>query len=171
MRADGQEHVFADRTNYERFHPEQPSSVDWCSIDAHYSPAVNGQPGDSTWSMVRRVEIHSQFRPLRVGITYQSASPFSVGSPWSQGGDFRKRESDRRKVFSWFYYPDTSLVVPLTFALVDSQQIQETIEVVYDTLAYPLQLSRDLTNFSARTIVSERHTFGVLSDSTDSQHN
>ncbi|MEK9139286.1 MAG: hypothetical protein AAB393_19375, partial [Bacteroidota bacterium] len=88
-----------------------------------------------------------------------SDSAFEVSSPWSHGGGrVGERESDKFKVFNWYSFPDTSLTVPFRFTLRNGGRVTSLLEVTYDTLAYPLRLSRALTNFQYRTIVSVSDT-------------
>lgn len=72
-----------------------------------------------------------------------------------------ERQTERVKTFSWYAFPDTSLVVPLTFTLKDTQKVSEAVEVVYDSLSYPLALERGLTYFTKRTILRREEKFGV----------
>jgi hypothetical protein len=167
MVADGREVVFDGRTNFHQFLPSQSSVVTWCSMDVNYWPGTKLDEKDSVWKMDREVTIHSRMRPYRVRVRYESASPFDVSSPWTyrEGNKFEK-ESDNAKVFSWYSFPDTLIVIPITFTLGDSQRVSEKIEVIFDSLAYPLRLNKDLTYFETSTVVTETHEFGVRSDST-----
>jgi hypothetical protein len=91
-----------------------------------------------------------------------------VSSPWAyRGSDKHEHESDNAKTFSWYSFPDTLIEIPITFTLGDSQRVSEKIEVIFDSLAYPLRLDKDLTYFEMSTMVTETHEFGVRSDSTD----
>jgi hypothetical protein len=116
---------------------------------------------DTTNVFARRIVLHSALRPLSVTVSYRSEKPFTAASPWVTG--VRRgvvADSGRYKTFSWYAFPDTPLVVPVTFTLRDSQKVHETVEVTYDSLAYPLSLGRDLTYFVKRTIVNAGATFG-----------
>jgi len=105
--------------------------------------------------------LHSVLRPLSVTVSYRSEKPFTVTSPWVTG---RRRgivaDSGRYKTFSWYAFPDTPLVIPVTFTLRDTQTVHETVEVTYDSLACSLALGRELTYFVKRTIVNAGATFG-----------
>jgi hypothetical protein len=155
----GKDTVFHGRTTFHAVHPVGKSDVAWCSVDAREFEAAGGTKDDTLRTLERRVDIHSQFRPLRVGITYASSAPFEVQSPWSHGADRGlRKETDRSKAFTWYSFPDTNLVVPVTFSMKAGQKITERIEVIYDSLAYPLVLDRALTNISKRTIVTSTDT-------------
>jgi hypothetical protein len=159
IKDNGKDTTFHGRTTFHKIRPVGQSAVTWCSVDAHEFEAITGTGDDSSRTLERRVDIHSRFRPYRVGITYGSSSPFEVQSPWAHGGDRRsRRESDRSKSFTWYSFPDTSLVVPVTFTMKVGQKITERIEVTYDSLAYPLVLDRTLTNIMKRTIVTSTDT-------------
>jgi len=62
-------------------------------------------------------------------------------------------DSAKNAVYTWYAFPDTPIVVPVTLKLRDSQSVRETVEITYDSLEYPLSLDRDMTYFLKRTIV------------------
>jgi hypothetical protein len=158
IRDEGQETVIHGRTLFHMVRPASGSAVSWCKIHAYEFKATGGR-GDSSRTLERMVDIHSELRPLRIGMTYSSMRPFEVQSPWAHGGDKRLgRESDRFKTFSWYSFPDTDLVVPLMFTIKEGQKITEHIEVTYDSLAYPLSVRRAFTNVSMRTYVASTDT-------------
>jgi hypothetical protein len=89
-------------------------------------------------------------------------SPFEVTSPWATRNDKAlEREGSHAKSFSWYSFPDTNLVVPLTFIVQDTQKIAQSVEVVYDRLAYPIRFEREFTNFITRTTVTQQDTFSA----------
>ena len=162
MRADDKETVFTDRTNFYEFRPAQPSGVSWCSVIGRNAPAVDLEAKDSAIVFERRLEVHSTLRPLRVNIAYEASSAFEVDTPWAHRRERKGRgTSEYGTSFSWYSFPDTLLIVPMTFTLQDSQDVAETIEITYDTLTYPMQLNRALTNFSMRTIVTALDTIRI----------
>lgn len=162
MWMDGEQSVFEERTNFSELFPARSTLVDWCSIGAINAEQENGADADSLTRIERRIEVRSKFRPLRVSIVFRSTEPIEVTSPWSHGSDRRTgEESPTMKSFSWYSFPDTPLVVPVTFALRDSQTVFEEIEVLFDSLAYPIALERVHTNFIKRTTVSSQDTFGL----------
>ncbi|MBI5473217.1 MAG: M28 family peptidase [Ignavibacteriae bacterium] len=119
---------------------------------------------DSVWQLDRVLELHSRFRPLRVDVVYESSEPFEIESEWAHGPKLRepsKRESDKRKVFRWYSFPDTLLTIPITFTLRDSQQVSEFVEVVFDSVNYPINLKREFTNVGFRTTITATDTFAM----------
>ena len=162
LKYDSKDTVLTARTTSFTFHPAQKSILPWCSIKALNEAPEGSRNTDSLQQVKRRVELHSIFRPLSVSITYRSSHPINVSSPWSTGGrGTMERQTERVKTFSWYAFPDTSLVVPLTFTLKDTQKVSEAVEVVYDSLSYPLALERGLTYFTKRTILRREEKFGV----------
>ena len=138
----------------------QPATVPWLAVTDAVVPGV--PPADSLRKFTRRVTLNSTFRPLAVSITYRSAAPFTAESPWAAGSRRRmERDSTRVKSFTWYAFPDTELVVPVTFTVADTQKIRENIEVTYSRLAYPLRAERELTWFTARTTVTADTAFGA----------
>jgi hypothetical protein len=64
-------------------------------------------------------------------------------------------------MFSWYAFPDSELVIPVTFALRDTQKVRESIEVTYSELAYPMKFARALSYFQPRTIVMATGSFSA----------
>jgi hypothetical protein len=139
---------------------QRPATIGWLTVDTLVTRGP--ERGDTTRVSARRLVLHSALRPLSVSVNYRSDQPFTASSPWVTG--VRRgvvADSGRHKTFSWYAFPDTPLVVPVTFTLRDSQRVRETVEVTYDSLAYPLALGRDMTYFVKRTIVNASATFGA----------
>ena len=157
---DGRDTVLSGWTLRSTLATAQPATVPWLALSDTTLPA--GQPGDTLVSFTRRLTLDSRLRPLAVSITYRSNEPFTVSSPWATGMRRRvEKESDRLKAYTWYSFPDSSLVVPVTFTVADTQKIRESIEVTYVGLAYPLRMERPLTYFTPRTTVSATASFGA----------
>ncbi len=157
---DGRDTTLESHATDMRLATPRPARVAWLSVDTATTPAPS--QGDTLRVFERRLVIHSAVRPLSVSVGYRSERPFGAASHWVRGVR-RGAASDtlRSKTFTWYAFPDTPLVVPVTFTLRDSQVVHETVEVAYDTLAYPLAFGRDLTYFIKRTVVDAGGTFGV----------
>jgi hypothetical protein len=159
----GRDTSFAGRGNSAAL-PLSKQKVEWTTVVRKTTPPL--QLSDSMLSVERRVHIASQFRPLRIDAYYESEQPFEIASPWAHGPkmpDPSQRENERRKHFRWMYFPDSLLDVPVTFTVRDSQQVNERIEIVFDSAAYPIRLHRAFTNVSYRTVVTARDSFSVTS--------
>ncbi len=164
MKVGRKDSLLNERVNFVNFQPEQPSTVSWCSVDT-WNIVPESKANDSTRLIDRCVKIYSQLRPMKIGISYRSSQEFKVESPWSfSSGGSRRKEVGFVKTLSWYSFPDSNLSIPITFTLKDSQQVVEEIEVSYDTLSYPIRMSRQLTNFFMRTVVTALDTFGVKAD-------
>ena len=159
-RCDGRDTVLAGRLTQAMVPVAGAASVNWLALDTAETTAERAT--DSTSVFTRRITLHPTLRPLTVTVSYRSASPFTATSPWAKGSrrDLRT-DSTRSALFTWYALPDTPLVVPVTFTLRDSQQVSETVEVTYDTLACGLSASRPLTYFTPRTVVDATTSFGV----------
>ena len=157
---DGRDSMLEGRVTGMPLRTLRPATVGWLALDT--SMTRGPEEGDSTCVIARRLVLHSALLPLSVSISYRSEQPFTASSPWVAG--VRRgliADAGRRKTFSWYAFPDTPLVVPVTFTLRDSQRVRETVEVTYDSLAYPLALGREMTYFVKRTIVNAGATFGA----------
>jgi hypothetical protein len=157
---DGRDSTLDARVTSVRLPTERPAVVSWLTVDTSVTRLPGG--GDTASVFERRLVLHSALRPLIVTVSYRSEMPFTAASPWISGvrrgavGDAAKN-----KTFTWYAFPDTPLVVPVTFTLRDSQKVRENVEVTYDSIAYPLALGRDMTYFVKRTIVDAGAIFGA----------
>jgi hypothetical protein len=163
MQMGGKDTTLSGRTNYLLRTPDTTFAVSWCSVDRKLISPDGSNSHDSTAVLERRILLHSEFRPLEVTVTYRSATPFEASSSWAQGGrrSARMSESDRTRIFTWFSYPDTNLTIPVTLVMGRGQTIKETIEITYDSLAYPVILKKENTNFIKRTFVTAFDTIRV----------
>lgn len=159
----GRDTTFIENTNRVEMNLPTGSRVQWAGVSRNTTPPM--KISDSTWKVERTTTIRSQFRPLRIDATYASEQPFEIASPWAHGWkspDPSERENERRKRFRWAFFPDTLLTIPVSFTLHDSQRVNETIEIVFDSLAYPIRLRREFTNVSYRTVVTAQDSFFVM---------
>lgn len=159
---DGRDTTFLSNTNIVELKSPKGSRIEWVDL-SRVTSAPTGT-SDSTWKIDRTVTIHSRFRPIRVDVTYESEKPFEISSIWAHGlksPSPSERENEKRKRFRWAYFPDTLLTIPVSFTLSDSQSVQERVEIMLDSVAYPVRLRREFTNVTYRTIVSARDSFSV----------
>ncbi len=136
--------------------------VGW--VDVHRTNSRPTAISDSIRRMDRMLAVRSAFRPLRMDVVYESEQPFDIRSEWAHGPktpDRRMRETDRRKVFRWYAFPDTFLTVPVTFFLRDTQRVRENVEILFDSVTYPIRLAREFTNVQYRTTITSVDTFGL----------
>ncbi len=160
---EGRDTLFTENTNLVLLNLEQPSQVSWSDISRRLLPQT--KVSDSMWKVERSVVIHSQFRPMRIDLTYESDQPFDIGSSWVHGVKLpgpSQKETEKRKRFRWAYFPDTLLSIPVTFTIRDSQQVRERLEIAFDSVAYPIRLHREFTNVAYRTIITAHDSFSVI---------
>ncbi len=98
---------------------------------------------DTLADIARTVSIRTPVRPYRISMTLQSSEPFELSSwRWSTVLRSRRDESadDRSKVFEWYSFPDTNIVIPLDLRLHRNQKVVQHVEVTFDTLATPIRM-------------------------------
>lgn len=160
FRYDGRDTTITHRVLHASLPTARPAVVGWLQV--RDSTTRDSVPGDTLRKFTRVLTLTSARRPFTVTVSYRSASGFDASSPWLlRGKQRRENDTENSKSYTWYAFPDTVLVIPVTFALRDSQKVRESIEVVYDSLAYPITMDRDLTSFTQRTIVSATRTFGA----------
>ncbi|MBM2840716.1 MAG: Peptidase protein, partial [Bacteroidetes bacterium] len=161
MRAGSWEETFEGQTNFHEFTRRQSFLKSWAALDRNVVVPI--RRGGDTITVLRYVRLHSELRPYTITISYRSSLPFTVESKWAHGGSLRLgSETDRLKIFSWYCFPDTDLVVPISFGLQKGQKVAEEIEVTYDTLSYGLRLQREFTNIRYRTVVAASDSFSTV---------
>ncbi len=115
---------------------------------------------DSTTSLTRTLVVTTPVRPYQVSVTFESKSPFEATSwRWSSSqpvGMLRSQASpDRRKVFRWYAFPASPLVIPVELHLHRNQSVIQYVEVTFDTLATPVMLE-NLEGYCTRRMVITR---------------
>ena len=134
-----------------------------------------GPEFDTTWLAVTRkrerqfgdtclfdieLSLCSQLRPYAVSVTYSSGKDEITGfsSPIFSTGE-RPSGKGEERVFRWYSFPDTNIILPVEFEVAGNDSVEEKIEVTYDTLACPMRCERELTSFILRTRYVEEHIY------------
>ena len=60
---------------------------------------------------------------------------------------------------SWYSFPDSVLKVPVKFQIARADSVREAIEVTFDSLAQPMNVSRELTYVIPRTRYAASHIY------------
>ncbi len=82
-------------------------------------------------------------------------------SRWAITGRVRGQPpSPRRRALIWDSFPDSILIVPVTFSLREGERVTERIDVTYDTLFTPIRCKKDFAYCTMRTIVRREDSFG-----------
>jgi hypothetical protein len=153
----GEEGSYGSWSTYQRLSTTGDSRVTWCELERQTHPMAPASDNDTLRQVERILQLRSHVRPFTVRVLYASPLPFEASSPWAYEGGVR----GSRKTFSWYSFPSSSLMIPVTLRLRHDQVISESVEITYDTLAYPLQLSRPWTDVVDRTVVTARDTVRV----------
>jgi len=155
----GKETTLTSRTT--QFAPDLPDSsrVEWAVFRSSTSTKPDTSASDTLEHIEHLLTLESTNRPLAVQVVYRSSAPFSLFSSWSLGGRRRgDTNSDRVKVMSWYAFPECPIEIPVSLALQPGQEVTETVELTYDRLPAPVQIDRELTTVSKRTIVVREDT-------------
>lgn len=136
--------------------------VYWCSTSVQDTVEKSM---DSTIEVSRLLTISTPVRPFIVVVSLESRIPFEAESwQWSEG--VRRAEkgegiSEKRKVFTWYSFPSTPLVIPLELILHPNQTVTQNVEITYDTLATPVQLEHAPGCVSKRMVITRTDTLRV----------
>ena len=155
----GNETTLTSRTHVYMPGLPDPSRVEWAAFRSSTLLRPDTPASDTLDHVEHVLTVESKSRPLAVQIVYRSPDPFALTSPWALGSR-RKRvsTSDRVKVMSWYAFPDSTLVVPVSLTLQPRQEVTETVELTYDRLSAPVKIERELTTVSTRTVVVREDT-------------
>jgi hypothetical protein len=156
---DGRDTVLDANVTSARLRTDRAAGIPWLAIEE--TTMVRAVPGDSLTSLDHTLILKNARRPYMVTVAYRSDRKFEVNSQWSTGGRRVAKDSDRQKTFTWYAFPESTLIIPATFAVRDSQSIHESIEVVYDSLAYPLSAQREGTLMTQRATVTASREFSA----------
>jgi hypothetical protein len=159
VRLAGNETTLTSRTNVYTPDLPDPSGVGWAVFRSSTLLRPDSSGADTLDHVEHVLTVDSKIRPLAVQIVYRSPDPFSLTSSWALGS--RRSgvsNSDRMKVMSWYAFPDSVLVIPVSLTLRPRQEVFETVELTYDRLSAPVKVERELTTVSARTVVVREDT-------------
>ncbi len=118
---------------------------------------------DTTWLYLRRHEQKLQFGDTThydIELTLSTIfRPFTVSISYSIDGKavnafstpFQFRTSEFKKKIEWYSFPDTLLSIPIQFSTIGKECVQETIEIVFDKLAYPIEVRGGMVYMVPRT--------------------
>jgi hypothetical protein len=134
--------------------PLRPSS--WVGVS--YRDSLERRT-DSVLTMARTLVLAMPVRPYQVLVSFESKAPFELVSwrwqNWFSPGTKRDDgTSDRRKVFRWYSFPSTPLVIPLEIEVHPNQMVRQSVEVTFDTLATPVTLLHPGGYCTRRMVIS-----------------
>lgn len=147
----GLDTVIEGRTTRLQITPRAPFDTTWLAIDRHDDKVV---AGDTTLHRVN-VVLNLKFRPYTVNVGYAGNHDQlrTFMTPWkfaSEGG---------LRSIRWYSFPDTLLSIPVEFRTVGEDSVRESIEVTFDSLAYPMTLNNELSYIIPRTRFSQHVTY------------
>jgi hypothetical protein len=129
------------------------------SVERH----AETRPSGGRWTVYDlQVSLAAAERPYTVTITYRDGKSglehfsTSLRSRTFDAGLTRLVPEER---IGWYSFPDSHLLVPVTFWVADSDSVTENIEVVFDKLAKPMECTRPHTSFLRRTIYRDRTVY------------
>jgi hypothetical protein len=133
----------------------------WCAVSVHDS--IIGM-SDSLVTLERTLVLRAPIRPLAVTVSFESSRRFEAVSPWimgvrgpSSGGGL----TDKRKVFSWYAFPDTLLRVPVTLIMKKNQRISQSATMTFDTLATPVWFEKPPPYRTTRFTVTRQDSLTI----------
>ncbi len=137
-----------------------PGAAPWLTVTNSSSPP--DRTSDTTLTLKRELQLHMAARPLRVEVNFRSDYPFEITSEWAQDTRVRRgqeKAKDKLKRFVWYAFPDSFLSIPVTITCADSQLVTQEVTAMFDTLVYPVNLKREFTTVSYRTVVTAKDSF------------
>ena len=133
----------------------------WCAVSVHDS--IIGM-SDSLVTLERTLLLRAPVSPLAVTVSFESSRRFEAVSPWimgvrgpSSGGGL----TDKRKVFSWYAFPDTLLRVPVTLIMKKNQRISQSATMTFDTLATPVWFEKPPPYRTTRFTVTRQDSLTI----------
>ncbi|MEX2117481.1 MAG: M28 family metallopeptidase [Bacteroidota bacterium] len=111
---------------------------------------------DSNTTFNVRLSVRTKYKPYSLTVTYAGGSKAleNITTPlvWSPGTNSVS--------FRWYSFPDTSIYLPVSFAVIGSDSVREYIEATFLEQAVPVTVRKELSTVSSRTIVTRNVTLG-----------
>jgi hypothetical protein len=143
--------TITDRSFVSKIIPRQPLDTTWLQVQRTQVKRTSGDTVTYNLSLL----LHTKLRPYTVTVTYTSGSNElrNFSTQW------RYRVHDNEDRIEFYSFPDTMLTIPVMFTVVGKDSVKEKIDVIFSTLAYPIDAERDLTYFIPRTSYHDEHVF------------
>lgn len=136
-----------------------PSMETWLAYDQTTAVLPDSSRPDSLVRMERVIDLYSDVRPLSIQVRYRSEQPITVTSPWSfglrRGG---KGVSEKSASLTWYTFPEMPLRIPVRLKLGRGQNVIESVEATYDSLAAPVLVTAPFGTIRKRMTIIRNDT-------------
>ncbi|HTK82255.1 MAG TPA: M28 family metallopeptidase [Bacteroidota bacterium] len=124
----------------------------WLSVDRQ---AQRTSLNDTTTVFDITLTLSANMRPYQVTVTYDAGRDklHVFETSWDS------RYDNGLRSISWYSFPDSVLRIPVKFQASHKDSVRESIEVTFDSLAQPMNVSRELTYVIPRTRYTASHTY------------
>jgi len=96
-------------------------------------------------------------RPYALSVRYECDSSFSLVSPWESNS----KPDGRSVTLKWYSFPDSNLVVPVTFTSIPGQKVFQEIEIAYDFILSHIYGTSPFTTTTHRMKILSRDTLNI----------
>lgn len=143
--------LIADRVTTYTIRPETGFDTSWARVHREFEKET--LEGKTRWK--GSLILSTRFRPYTVALTVAAGEKriTSFNSPW-----YFRNESGIH-VLEWYSYPDTEIHIPMEFEISSSDTVRETLEVTFDSLAYPVAIELEHSYIIPRTRFVSRHRY------------
>lgn len=69
------------------------------------------------------------------------------------------RTDQTRKRIDWYSFPDSIITIPVKFSVIGNDSVKEKIEIVFDKLAFPIQVKGEMLYVVPRTKVIHEYSY------------
>jgi hypothetical protein len=138
----GVDSVIGGRTSRLELTPTQ-FDTSWVRVER----VLDASPEGGVTRYAARITVECACRPYAVSVRYRSGSKEApaVESPWFG------RPVRGEQVFAWYSFPDSTLEIPVRFTAAKGDSVVETIEVTFDRLAEPMDVTLENAYVIPRT--------------------
>lgn len=92
-------------------------------------------------------KVHFKYRPEKFSLSYKS----NKNTIKDVSGSFAYNITKHGVSMRWGSFPDTSLVIPISFKTAKADSVFEIVEAKFTELIEPVRIERELTNITPRT--------------------
>lgn len=124
---------------------------EWLKVERHFESGGS----DTNTSFKGELRLACKFRPYKVSVTLSAGKNglASLETPWNY------TTNNATHTIDWYSFPDTVLRIPMEFRVSGSDSVKETVEVIFDSLAYPVVITQGESYVIPRTKFVSKYTY------------
>ncbi len=150
----GRDTSIASRITKFNFEPKSGFDTNWVNV---FRKEKKQKFGDTTHYDIE-LTLSTKFRPYTVSISYSIDG--KEMNAFDTPHQFRTDKTGKR--IDWYSFPDSILIIPVKFSFIGNDSVKEKIEIVFDKLAYPIEVKGEMLYVVPRTKVVHEYSYSYF---------